>query len=396
MPHLTKQSLYQFACLLLLAGLFNSCKEILPKPTEITRIPVDTSKIDSLRLVDSLPSFNSPVGLAVDGVGNIYVADYGNNLIRKITSGGVVSTYAGNGNEGNSNGTNNLASFNSPTGIAIDGAGNLYVADSGNDLIRQITSSGNVLNFAGGDTIVAENGIGRHSSFSSPIGITIDAGGNLFVADAGNNLIRKIAPDSTVTTFATSPSGFANLINNPTGVAVDNKGNVYIANYLSNNILISDNLGNINVFAGSGSFGNSNGSLATASFYYPNSVAVDNKRNIIYVADGVNNLIREITPDGMVSTFAGSGRADIIANGKGTNASFNGPSGLAVDAAGNVYVADTNNNLIRKITPDGTVSTVAGNGHQGAHNGKMLARVKKMLVNSSHKNTVKIFNKHRF
>ena len=390
-----KRNLYFFFCFIIIAGFLNSCKEILPKPSKITVVPVDTALIDSLRRVDSLPSFNSPVGLAIDGSGNIFVADYGNSLIRKITPTGIVSTFAGNGNKGNTNGSNLLASFNAPTGISIDGLGNFYIADSGNDVIRQITNAGNVINFAGGDTIIAENGVGRHSSFSSPIGITIDGKGNLFVADAGNNLIRKITPDSIVTTFASNAALSGNLINNPTGVDVDNIGNVYIANYLNKNILIADGSGNLNIYAGSGIIGNTNGLLTAASFYYPNSIAIDKKRNIIYVADGVNNLIREITPDGMVSTLAGSGAADFI-NGKGTAAAFNGPSGLVVDPLGNVYVADTNNNLIRKITPDGTVSTVAGNGHQGAHNGKMLASSKKLIINNTINNTFKIFNPHKF
>ncbi len=345
--------------------------------------------------IDSLPSFSSPAGIAIDAAGNLYVADYGNNLIRKITPAGVVSTLAGSGYQGKIDATGNLASFNRPAGITIDASGNLFVADAGNNRIRKVTSAGAVSTIAGSDSTGALNGVGINATFFGPVGVTVDASDNIFVADAGNDLIRKINSAGTVSTFAanvTSTTGTATptSFNNPTGVAADGSGNIYVANYLSNDILFVNSSGNVSLFAGADTlFGANNGPANSATFYFPNSVTVDGTGNI-YVADGVNNLIRKITPGGAVSTLAGSGFAGAV-DSTGTAASFNGPAGLAVDAAGNVYVADANNNLIRKITPAGVVTTVSGNGQSGAKNGVAVAcRNRRRILNVS-KN---IFNLH--
>ncbi|MFI5136460.1 MAG: NHL repeat-containing protein [Sphingobacteriales bacterium] len=344
---------------------------------------------------DSLPSFNSPAGIAIDAAGNLYVADYGNNLIRKITPARVVSTLAGSGYEGKIDATGNLASFNGPTGIAADAAGNLFVADAGNNRIRKITAAGAVTTVAGSDSTGALNGAGINATFFGPKGLTVDASDNVYVADAGNDLIRKINSAGTVSTFAANVSSSTgtlapNSFNNPTGVALDGTGNIYVANYLSNNILLVNPSGNVSLFAGADTlFGAKNGPANSATFYFPNSVAVDGTGNI-YVSDGVNNLIRKITPGGAVSTLAGSGFAGAV-DSTGTAASFNGPAGLAVDAAGNVYVADSNNNLIRKITPAGVVTTVAGNGQSGAKNGVAVAWRNRRRILTVPKN---IFNLH--
>lgn len=339
-----------------------------------------TTGNDSTAVADTLPSFNNPAGIALDVAGNIYVADYGNNLIRKITPGGIVSTVAGTGMQGSVNETGVLASFNRPAGIAVDASGNLYIADSGNNIIREITPAGMVSTLAGSsDTTGSINGPGATATFYDPLGITLDVTNNIYVADAANNLIRKITSAGIVSTFAgvidtNSSSGntIPSLLNNPTGLAVDGTGNVFVAGYLSNTILEVNPVGTINTFAGTGLTGNGNGPGSSASFYYPSGVALDAANNV-YVADAVNNLIRKITPSGVVSTLAGSGAAGAI-DSTGTAASFNGPAGLAVDAAGNVYVADTDNNLIRKITPAGVVSTIAGNGEPGAKNGLAVVR----------------------
>jgi len=180
------------------------------------------------------------------------------------------------------------------------------------------------------------------------------------------------------------------FFNNPTGVTLDASGNVYVANYLNNTILIINPAGTTSIFAGSasGQQGSANGPAASATFYFPNSVAADASGNV-YVADGINNLIRKITSGGIVSTFAGDGLAGAV-DSTGTNASFNGPAGLAVDAAGNVYVADSDNNLIRKITPAGVVTTIAGNGQQGAKNGIAIAHRNKKLIKINSKNTLNL------
>ncbi len=310
--------------------------------------------------------FSSPDDVAADAAGNIYVADYGNNMIRKVTPGGIITTLAGSGNIGAIDAAGSLASFNGPTGVAVDKAGNVYVADAGNNLIRKITSGGVVSTFAG--TIAAvdtSNTITTEPTFAGPSGVAVDASGNVYVADAGNNEIRMVSPAGVVTTLAGNGNsgaddgtGSAATFNNPTGVAVDASGNVYVADMLNNLIRKIAPGGVVTTIAGSGSIGSSDGTGASASFYFPNSLAVDASGNV-YVTDDVNNLIRKITPGGVVTTFAGTGLAG-SANGLGTAASFNDPAGITLDIAGNAYIADANNNLIRKISPAGLVTTLAG------------------------------------
>ena len=368
----TKPLLY-IALLMLCLGLFNtSCKKRDIKPNNNT--VKDSVVNDSTIKVNNEPTFNSPTGLVLDAAGNLYVADYGNNEIREIATDGTVTTIAGNGTQGVINASDTLATFNEPAGITIDAAGNLYVADSGNNLIREISTTRAVTTMAGGDTTgFAINGTGINASFFDPLSVVADASGNIYVADAGDNQIRKVTSAGAVTTFAgnADSTNAVAVFTNPTGVARDAAGNIFVAGYLTNTILKITPGGTITTLAGTGQPGAANGPANSATFYFPNSVAVDGTDNV-YVADGVNNLIRKITPDGTVSTLAGNGTAG-AADSTGTAASFDGPAGLAVDAAGNVYVADSNNNLIRKITPAGVVSTLAGNGLPGNRNGKAFA-----------------------
>ena len=389
-----KQYVCFFILYVFIAALISSCKEILPKPiAKTTTIPPSKGKIDSLAALDSLPSFRNPVGLAVDASGNIYVADYGNNLIRKISTTGVVSTIAGDSTRsGSSDGTGTNASFNGPAGIAVDASGNLYITDSGNNLIRKINNSGLVSTIAGGDTLAMANGNGAAASFFQPLGISLDSEGNLYVADAGNNAIRLISPTGAVSTFSTNLDT-TSLFNNPTGVAVDAENNVFVANYLNNNILKIDQSGKAHIYAGLGNPGNLNGSADTALFYLPNSIVLDGNGNI-YVADGINNLIRKIYSNGQVSTFAGNGQAGNI-DSTGTAASFNGPSGLAIDVLGNIYVADTNNNLIRKVTPGGLVTTIAGSGLAGNKNSYAIFKTGKAIFNKKPNSRLQLPLKYR-
>jgi len=311
-------------------------------------------------------SFNRPFSVAVDASGNVYVADQSNHLIRKITSGEVVSTVAGSGSSGSANGTGTAASFSFPQGVAVDTtSGNIYVADAGNNLIRKITPAGVVSTFAGSGQTGSINGTGTAASFTSPSDVAIDALGNIYVADLGNYIIRKITPGGVVSTFAGSGqqgsangTGTAASFTQPVGVAVDASGNVYVSDQGTNQIRKITPDGTVTTLAGSGSSGSANGYGATASFYYPIDLAVDASGNV-YVADSWNSLIRKITPGGVVSTFAGSGSIG-HANGSTATASFYGPQGVTVDAAGNVYVADTDNNLIREITTSsGTTTAIA-------------------------------------
>lgn len=393
-PHPFKQIFYSALLLFSIACCIVACTKKDFKQTGII-VKKGGGTDSTIVAIDSLPSFNSPAGIAIDAAGNLYVADYGNNLIRKITPAGVVSTLAGSGYQGKIDETGNLASFDGPKGIAADAQGNLFVADAGNNRIRKITSAGVVSTIAGSDSTGVLNGIGINATFFGPEGLTVDASDNVYVADAGNDQIRLVTAAGVVTTFATNVTSSTgtlapNSFNNPTGVALDGAGNVYVANYLSNNILLVNPSGNVSLFAGIDTIsGAKNGPANSATFYFPNSVAIDGTGNV-YVSDGVNNLIRKITPGGMVSTLAGSGFAGAV-DSTGTAASFSGPAGLAVDASGNVYVADSNNNLIRKITPAGVVTTIAGNGQSGAKNGVAVAYRNRRGILNVPKN---IFNLH--
>lgn len=276
----------------------------------------------------------------------------------------IVSILAGGVTRGAVNGTGNAASFNYPTGIAVDTAGNAYVADYGNNLIRKITKAGTVTTFAGTGTAGSVNGLETSASFYFPFGVGLDVSGNVYVADYLNNSIRKINTAGVVTTLAGSGSsgsadgtGASASFRGPSAVAADAVGNVYVADLHNHMIRKITAAGVVTTFAGNGSPGSTNGTGTAASFNYPSGVAVDAAGNV-YVADSGNNLIRKIDAAGMVSTFAGNGTAG-SANGTGTSASFNDPTSVALDAAGNVYVADYLNNSIRKIGTAGVVTTIS-------------------------------------
>lgn len=307
-------------------------------------------------------SFNLPAGVAVDGSGNSYVAEDGGNKIRKITPSGVVTTFAGSNAHGSADGTGTAASFFDPIGVAVDGAGNVYVADANNHKIRKITPGCVVTTFAGSGAQGSADGTATAASFNSPFGVAVEGGGTVYVADTFNNKIRKITPGGVVTTLAGSGvpgnedgTGTVASFTHPSSVAVDGSGNVYVADFGANKIRKITSGGVVTTFAGSGGQGSADGAGAAASFYFPSGVALDGGGNV-YVADYYNNKIRKISPGGVVTTLAGSG-AQGSADGTGTAATFDYPEAVALDSAGNVYVADRLNNKIRKITQSGGACT---------------------------------------
>lgn len=309
--------------------------------------------------IGTTASFYRPCGLTIDASNYIYVADELNHLIRQVSSTNDVTTFAGSGAKGAANGISTIASFNFPAGVAVDKNGNVYVADPLNNSIRKVTSSGIVSTFAGNGNIGSANGKDTSASFYEPLGVTVDTNGNVYVADRFNNLIRKITPTGIVSTLAGNINGgSANGIgtnatfNQPFGVAVDASGNVFVADTYNHLIRKITPTGVVSTLAGSGIIGNSNGNGVAASFNHPFGIAVDATGNI-FVADSYNNLIRKITPIGEVSTIAGSGIKGST-NGIGTSASFNEPFGITVDANENIYVSDRLNHLIRKISMNAT------------------------------------------
>ena len=306
-------------------------------------------------------SFNGPEGIAVDMNGNIFVSDSKNHRIRKITPAGDVSTLAGTGIGGYRNGSALDAQFYYPHNIALDNSKNLYiVVNVFNPSIRKLSETGTVTTLAGGGPQGFADGNGISASFWGLAGIGVDNSGNVYVTDSGNQRIRKITASGNVTTLAgAGTAGFSDgngvgaFFSGPSGVAVDSNNNVYVADSGNHRIRKITPSGIVTTFAGGGFSGWGNGSFldgigTNARFNYPGGLAVDSVGNV-YVSDTVNNRIRKISSSGVVSTLAGSGNTGSF-DGIGELSSFNYPVGLAVDSFGNVYVSDTQNHRIRKIT----------------------------------------------
>jgi gliding motility-associated-like protein len=302
--------------------------------------------------------FNNPHGIAVDGSGNIYVADRFGHQIRKITPAGMVSTLAGSGNQGTANGQGTNAEFNEPWGLCADSIGNVYVADTRNNKIRKIDINGNVTTIAGTGNFGSSNGAALSSTFGNPTGIEIDQNtGIIYVADHLTHIIRKIDPNGNVSTLAgtafltgtANGQGAAARFNRPYGLELDNNGDIIVADEWNHLIRRVTPTGLVTTIAGSGTTGSQDGTGAGAMFNYPWDIAVD-ENDDIYVADGFNNTIRKITPAGVVTTYVGTAGVSGSNDGTGPSASFNGATGIAYySGTDELFVADAYNELVRKI-----------------------------------------------
>lgn len=301
-------------------------------------------------------SFNHVVGLAFGLNGNLYVSDQGVNRIRKITPQGVVSTFAGDGTAGWIDGTGTTARFNSGHGLVSDSSGNLYMAEWNGQRIRKIAPDGKVTTIAGSGVQGSTDGNGTSASFNGPHGLCLDGSGNIFVAEGGGARIRKIDTNGQVTIFAGSGvqgyadgTGTSAQFRMPTSIAMDKSGNFYIADRHDFRIRKMTPTGVVTTFAGSGFKGSMDGQGINAQLDYPEFLAFDGAGNL-YVTEGwesSNCRIRKISPSGLVTTVAGytSGYQD----GTGYYARFAMPRGITVDASGSLYISDTNNFRIRKI-----------------------------------------------
>ncbi len=298
--------------------------------------------------------FSYPDGIAIDSAGNLYVADRGNSVIRKITAAGVVTTFAGSGAQGTLDGTGTAAQFYYPEGIAIDNSNNLYVTDRGNNEIRKITSAGVVTTIAGSTTAGSLDGTGTAAQFNAPYGITVDSAGNLYVVDNGNNEIRKVTSTGVVTTLAgsttagnTDGTGSGAAFSSPYGIVLSSTGDLYVADSGNNTIRKVTTAGVVTTFVGDGTTGYIDATGTAAELRHPFGITVAPSGNF-YVTDRSNYRIRMITPAGVVTTLAGSGVLG-TADGTGTGAQFYYPQGIVSDSSGVLYVVDQGSHRIRKI-----------------------------------------------
>ncbi len=314
---------------------------------------VGTTVSSALVLTVNAVVIAQPVGLAVDAAGAVYVSDPSTNVVHLVSTAGVVSALAGtSGSSGSTDGTGTAARFNQPRGLALSGS-SLRLADTGNSSVRSLTTAGVVTTLAG--------------SLNGPQAVAFDSTGNIYVADTLSHTIRKITAGGTVSTLAgsngasgsTDGTGSAARFNSPSGIAVDLTGNVFVADTTNNTIRKITSAGVVTTFAGlAGVSGTSDGTGAAALFNRPIGLAFDGSGNL-YVADAGNSTLRRISSAGVVTTFAGLPGIAGLQDGNSIGAYFTQPQGLAFDAAGNLYVADTGNAALRRVSSDAVVTTIS-------------------------------------
>ncbi len=329
----------------------------------------------------------SPSGVAVDSAGNLYIADTDNHRVRKVTPDGVITTVAGDGAAGfRADGVPAAsARLSGPRAVAVDGAGNLYIADRGNDRIRRVTPAGIISTVAGGGGprgFGGDGGPATRAQLNLPENVAVDAAGNLYIADTGNHRVRKVSPDGVITTVVgTGTAGFNSdgglgpqtQLNGPNDVAVDAFGNLYVADRNNHRVRRVTPAGIVSTYAGNGTAGSAgdNGPATLAQLNFPDGVALDADGNLYIPVVG---FIRKVSPAGIITTVAGMATEGFSGDGgSARSAQFDNPVDGAVDAAGNLYIADNRNHRIRKISADGVVTTVAGTVHFGGDGGPATA-----------------------
>jgi trimeric autotransporter adhesin len=316
----------------------------------------------------------SPTGVALGVSGNILIADQKNDRIRNVNTGGIISTIAGNGSPGFSGdgGQATAAEIYKPFGVAADPAGNIYIADTYNNRIRKVTTGGVISTFAGNGIagFSGDGGPATAAELSSPVDITLDVSGNIYFSDYLNNRIRMVTTGGIISTFVgngiggfSGDGGLATAaeIHYPWGMIFDASGNFYVVEEGSNRVRIVNTGGIINTFAGSGilGFSGDGGQATAAEFYEPTGITLDASGNV-YIADQYNNRIRMVNASGIISTFTGNGAYGFSGDGgQATAAEINVPQALAMDASDNLYIADLYNERIRKVTRVLSVPTLS-------------------------------------
>ncbi len=307
--------------------------------------------------------------MTVDSSGNLYIADTFNSVIREVSTNGTISTYAGDGTLGYSGdgGPANMAQLFNPCGLAFDQNGDLFIADTGNDVIREVTPGGNIVTAYGTNTrgYAGDGSAASSAQFYAPTGLAMDSSGNLYISDSGNHVIRQVNASGVVNTIAgmvepgysgDGGSALGAQFYYPKGLAIDASNNLYIADYGNSVIREVSVAGIITTVAGNGipGFFGDGGPATSAELAYPYDVAVDNSGNL-YIADLENQCIREVS-SGTITTIAGNGTRGYSGDGgPATAAQFFDPGGVA--AAGLIYVADWDNNVVRVLTPNQAVQS---------------------------------------
>jgi hypothetical protein len=327
---------------------------------------------------------NVPYGVLADGSGNFYIADYSNPVVRKVNAAGTITTIAGNGTAGYSGdgGPATSAELSLPTSLALDSSGNLYIGDTGNNTVREVTPAGTISTVAGNGTAgySGDGGPATSAELNGPYGVALDANGNLYISEYYNERVRKVTPAGTITTIAgTGTAGFSGdggpassaMLSGPIDVALDLAGNLYIAEQVNDRIRMINPSGIITTVVGNGGqgFSGDGGPATSAMLNRPQGVRVD-ANGVLYIADTYNNRIRTVGQFGTITTVAGNGAGGFGGDGgPAIDAELNTPSNVSLDAAGNYYIADIYNNRIRKVTVFSLSQTITFNPLPGVNYG---------------------------